>query len=81
MVKIQQEMKYDRPSGADLGPINVVALAKAFEATGFELTDIEQFSLILQRAREAESPVIINIPIDYSDNESLIALKDPHHGH
>jgi len=51
MVKIQQEMKYDRPSGVDLGPINVVALAKAFEATGFELTDIEQFSLILQRAR------------------------------
>ena len=81
MVKIQQEMKYDRPSGVDLGPINVVAFTKTFGATGFELTGIEQFSLILQRAREAESPILMNLPTDYSDKESLIAFKDPYHGH
>lgn len=81
MVRIQEIMKYNRPSGTTLGSIDVVKFAEAFGATGFNLTHIADFDATLAAARQAPGPVIINVAIDYSDNDTLIELKDPLHGH
>lgn len=81
MVRIQEIMKYNRPSSITLGCVDIVEYAKAFGATGLRMQSITEFDDIMEAARRAKGPVIINVAIDYSDNEKLIELKDPHHGH
>ncbi len=81
MVLEQQEMKYKRRSGVNLGYYDVVKFAEAFGATGFLLDDSSKFEDIMQQALKEEGPVLIHMPVDYSDNMSLFVNTDPNAGH
>ena len=67
MVEFQEKMKYQRASGVDFGPVDFVKYAEAFGAKGIRATSVEE----LEKAFATEGPVIIDIPIDYRDNEKL----------
>ena len=81
MVLEQELMKYKRKSGVDLGRIHIPEFASAFGAVGFELQDPNQFEAIFTQAMQSDKPVLIDVPIDYSDNLELFKTTDPDSGH
>jgi acetolactate synthase-1/2/3 large subunit len=71
MVRFQEEMKYNRRSGTDFGPIDTVRFAEAMGAKGFAVERAEDFLPVLQRAMTMSGPVLIDVPVDYSHNKAL----------
>ena len=71
MVEFQEKMKYQRASGVDYGPVDFVKYAEAFGAKGIRATSVEELEKALEEGFATEGPVIIDIPIDYRDNEKL----------
>ncbi|HAQ4657511.1 TPA: acetolactate synthase AlsS [Enterococcus faecium] len=71
MVEFQEKMKYQRASGVDFGPVDFVKYAEAFGAKGIRATNVEELEKALEEGFATEGPVIIDIPIDYRDNEKL----------
>lgn len=71
MVEFQEIMKYQRSSGVNFGPVDFVKYAEAFGAKGLRVTNVEELDQALAEGFETEGPVIIDIPIDYRDNEKL----------
>ena len=81
MVLEQELMKYKRKSGVDFGRVNIPDFARAFGAIGLELHDPAQFQELFKQAMHADKPVIIDVPIDYTDNPALFKTLDPLWGH
>ncbi|WP_241864925.1 acetolactate synthase AlsS [Lacticaseibacillus kribbianus] len=71
MVKFQEEMKYGRAAGTSFGPVDFVAYAESFGAKGLRVTRQEDLEAVLDEAFAADGPVVVDIPVDYSDNPSL----------
>ena len=71
MVTFQQMKKYNRTSCVDFGNIDIVKYAESFGATGLRVESPEQLADVLQKGLNTEGPVIIDIPVDYSDNVHL----------
>ncbi|MFX3618931.1 MAG: acetolactate synthase AlsS [Sporolactobacillus sp.] len=72
MVAFQQQMKYKRTSGVDFGKIDVVKYAEAFGAKGLRVHSPEELESVLKEGLAYEDgPVIIDVPVDYSDNVAL----------
>ncbi|HFZ5940028.1 TPA: acetolactate synthase AlsS [Enterococcus faecium] len=71
MVEFQEKMKYQRASGVDFGPVDFVKYAEAFGAKEIRATSVEELEKALEEGFATEGPVIIDIPIDYRDNEKL----------
>ncbi|KTD20303.1 acetolactate synthase AlsS [Legionella londiniensis] len=81
MVLEQELMKYNRKSGVDLGGIDIPSFAQSFGALGLELNDPNQFQELYHIAMASDKPVLIDVPIDYSDNQNLFKAVDPRGGH
>ena len=81
MVKEQEMMKYGRKSGVDLNHIDVVKFAESFGAKGFKVINPNDLERIMGKAFETKGPVLVEIPIDYSDNMQLFTNTNPHEGH
>ena len=81
MVAAQEEMKYGRTSGVDFGRIDLPGFAASFGAHGIALAGPEDIVPALEDARGRGGPVLIDVPIDYSDNAGLFAAVDAHAGH
>ncbi len=72
MVGFQQMMKYNRTSGVNFGPVDIVKYAEAFGAKGLRVDSLENFPNILQEALNYDAgPVVVDVPIDYSGNIEL----------
>lgn len=71
MVEFQEEMKYNRSSGVHFGPVDFVKYAEAFGVKGLRATTKAELEAAIQEGLATEGPVIIDIPIDYSDNKEL----------
>lgn len=73
MVEFQEEMKYGRSAGVQLGDVDFVKYAEAFGANGYRVDSKESFKETLEQAikESANGPVLIDIPIDYKDNGRL----------
>ena len=74
MVKEQELLKYPHASGVQFGQVDLVQFAHAFGAKGYTLKDPADFKALLQEAFAQKGPVLVNIPIDYSDNKSLFEV-------
>ncbi len=74
MVKIQQVLKYGRPSGVDFGPVDIVKYAEAFGATGLRIDSADDIAPVLTRAMDTSGPVLVDIAVDYSHNQDLCAI-------
>jgi len=71
MVAVQEQSKYDRTSGVDFGPVDVVKYAEAFGAVGFMIEAPHQIGQTLKKAFEIPGPVLIGLQVDYRDNHKL----------
>ncbi|WP_262316171.1 acetolactate synthase AlsS [Lacticaseibacillus parakribbianus] len=71
MVKFQEEMKYGHAAGTSFGPVDFVAYAESFGAKGLRVNRPEDLAAVLDEAFAADGPVVVDIPVDYSDNPSL----------
>ena len=71
MVAFQQEMKYKRISGTSFGDVDLVKYAESFGAKGLRVNHPSELVAVMEEAWKTEGPVIIDVPIDYSDNAAL----------
>jgi acetolactate synthase I/II/III large subunit len=71
MVAVQEQAKYQRTAAVDFGPVDVVKYAEAFGAKGLMIDSPDQIAAALRKAFETPGPVLIGIPVDYSDNHKL----------
>lgn len=77
MVAFQQLKKYNRTSAVDFGNIDIVKYAESFGAIGLRVESPDQLADVLRQGMNAEGPVIIDVPVDYSDNINLASDKLP----
>ncbi|KRL37640.1 acetolactate synthase AlsS [Lacticaseibacillus manihotivorans] len=73
MVKFQEEMKYGHSAGVNFGPVDFVKYAESFGAKGLRVEKPEQLGAVLDEAFATDGPVVVDIPVDYSDNLKLSA--------
>ncbi|MHA7652442.1 acetolactate synthase AlsS [Mycobacterium sp. ML4] len=73
MVGFQEELKYGRRSGVQLGEYDVVCYARAFGARGYRASTLDEFSSVLRQALSEPGPSLIDVPVDYSHNVDLAA--------
>lgn len=81
MVAAQERMKYGRTFGVDFGHVDLVKFADSFGASGMTIGSPEEIIPVLREAQAMDGPVLIDVPIDYSDNAELFELTDAHGGH
>jgi acetolactate synthase-1/2/3 large subunit len=71
MVRFQQVSKCGRASGVDFGPVDTVKFAESFGAKRLRIDAPDQISPTIKKALRMEGPVVIGIPVDFSDNLSV----------
>jgi acetolactate synthase-1/2/3 large subunit len=71
MVGVQEQLKYNRRSGVDFGPVDHVKYAEAFGATGFHVQSPEQITPTLRKAFDTPGPVLIDLHVDYRNNSKI----------
>jgi len=76
MVSFQEQAHYGRTSGVQLGDYDIVAFAEAFGCMGYRISSADQLGPVLREALQQTVPVLIDIPIDYSQNLKL--MQDVH---
>lgn len=76
MVAFQEDAHYGETAGVDLGEYDVVKFAEAFGCIGYNVTAVDQLADVLEKAFQADKPVLINVPVDYSHNLRL--MQDVH---
>lgn len=80
MVRFQEIEKYGKDAGDKFGPVDYVKYAQSFGAKGYRATSNNKLLHILSKAKKEaqKGPVVIEIPVDYSDNPKLqsLLLKD-----
>ncbi len=81
MVLQQQLMKYNRESAARFGNVDIVKFAESFGAQAFRINHSDEFIDILKTSMNLKGPVIVEVPIDYSDNAELFKTTIPDVGH
>jgi acetolactate synthase-1/2/3 large subunit len=78
MVAVQQMMKYGRANAVELGPVDVVKYAEAFGAQGRMINDPDELAAALAWGFDTAGPVILGVPVDYSDNHRLFEAVSEH---
>ena len=76
MVAVQEEKKYGRKSGIELGPVDPVKYAEAFGAIGFMIRTPDEIAPVLKKAMNCLGPVIVGVHVDYTDNAKLFERLD-----
>ncbi len=73
MVGSQERMKYGREYGVRFGSVDIVKFAGSFGATGFAIEHPDELIPTLNKAFKTPGPVLVDVPIDYSENDGLFA--------
>jgi acetolactate synthase-1/2/3 large subunit len=71
LIRWKQQNRYGATTGVDFQNPDFVALAHSFGAAGFRLERTEDFPHLLNKAMQADRPVVIDCPIDYRENLKL----------
>ncbi|OCX49932.1 acetolactate synthase [Limosilactobacillus reuteri] len=73
MVKFQEEMKYSQAAGVKFGNVDIVKYAESFGATGLRINKPADLTKVLSQAFNIDGPVVVDVPVDYSNNKELAA--------
>lgn len=73
MVAFQEELKYGRTSGVQLGDYDIVRYAAAFGAKGVRVSSLTEFEDAFTRSLAEPGVTIIDVLVDYSRNTELFA--------
>ena len=74
LIKWKSEKKFGTSFGVDFSNPDFVGLAGSFGAIGIKLESSREFEDVLRDALTKSVPVIIDVPIDYSDNDMIYRL-------
>jgi acetolactate synthase I/II/III large subunit len=77
MVGFQEMAAYGRESGVRFGPVDVVKFAESMGAKGKQIDSPDEIEAVLKKAMAMDGPVIVGVPVDYSDNAGLMAALHP----
>lgn len=72
MIEWKQQMHHSKTHGIEFGNPDFVKYAESFGAKGSRVEKAEDFSSILKKALNEQTVVIIDIPVDYSENYELV---------
>ena len=73
MVAFQQQLKYGRTSGVQLGDYDIAHYAAAFGAKGIRVDGMAEFEAALTQSLNESGITIIDLLVDYSRNTELFA--------
>jgi acetolactate synthase I/II/III large subunit len=73
MVAFQEELKYGRTSGVQLGDYDIAHYAAAFGAKGIRVGAMTEFETALKKSLNEPGITIIDVLVDYSRNTELFA--------
>jgi acetolactate synthase-1/2/3 large subunit len=78
MVAFQEQLKYGRTSGVQLGDYDIVQYAGAFGAKGIRVTTMDEFESALRQSLTREflttpGVTVIDVMVDYTRNTELFA--------
>lgn len=73
MVKFQEEMKYPQAAGVKFGDCDLVKYAESFGATGLRVDQPDDLGKVMEQAFNTDGPVVVDVPVDYSNNKELAA--------
>ena len=71
LIEMHQRRKFGRVTGTRFENPDFVGLARAFGVDGVRVQRAGDLPAILAKALKASGPVIVDIPIDYAENEKL----------
>jgi acetolactate synthase-1/2/3 large subunit len=71
LIEMHQMRRYGRISGTRFGNPDFVALAAAFGVEGMRVRSAGGLPAVLEQAFAVGGPVVVEIPIDYAENEKL----------
>ncbi|KAK3319708.1 acetolactate synthase [Cercophora scortea] len=72
MVAFQEESKYGRSSGVEIGGVDFKAYAEAFGAKGITVTGSAGMKSAMKKALGHEGVCVVDLKIDYSGNHALM---------
>ncbi|HET7580224.1 MAG TPA: acetolactate synthase large subunit [Bacillales bacterium] len=70
-IEWEQQYKLGRSLGVQFDNTNFVELAKTFGAKGYVVEEASQLADIMQKAFSEKGPVLIECPVDYTENSRL----------
>ena len=73
MVAFQEQLKYGRTSGVQLGDYDIAHYAAAFGAKGIRVSGLTEFEAALKQSLTEPGVTIIDVLVDYSRNTELFA--------
>ncbi|MQB72338.1 acetolactate synthase AlsS [Lactobacillus reuteri] len=73
MVKFQEEIKYSQAAGVKFGNVDIVKYAESFGATGLRVNKPADLTKVISQAFNIDGPVVVDVPVDYSNNKELAA--------
>jgi acetolactate synthase I/II/III large subunit len=73
MVRFQEMAAYGRESGVRFGPVDIVKFAESMGAKGLQIGSADEIEPVLKKAMAMDGPVLVGVPVDYRDNQSLMA--------
>jgi acetolactate synthase I/II/III large subunit len=73
MVAFQEELKYGRTSGVQLGDYDIAHYAAAFGAKGIRVSGMTEFENAFKQSLTEPGVTIIDVHVDYSRNTELFA--------
>jgi acetolactate synthase-1/2/3 large subunit len=73
MVAFQEELKYGRRSGVELGDYDIVHYAAAFGAKGIRVNGITEFEAAFKQSLTETGITIVDVHVDYTRNTELFA--------
>ncbi|MHC4849993.1 MAG: thiamine pyrophosphate-dependent enzyme, partial [Planctomycetota bacterium] len=71
LIEWHQLKKFGRPSSIAFGNPDLVKLAESFGAKGYRVGAANELQPILKQALADDTVVIIDCPVDYSENMKL----------
>ena len=71
LIEWHQEKKFGKPYGTRFGNPNLVALAESFGARGYKVQQGDNIEEVLTEAFRHDKPVVIDCPVDYTENIRL----------
>ncbi len=71
LIKWHQEQKFGRDAYIDFNNPDFIKYAESFGATGYRVDSAQQLLPTIRQAIEDDTVVIIDVPVDYSENMKL----------
>ncbi|MCP4683832.1 MAG: acetolactate synthase large subunit [bacterium] len=71
LIEWKQQSRYGRAFGTRFGNPDWVKMAESYGAIGIKVTEEDDLQKVLGRAFEADRPVVLDCPVDYSENIKL----------